>query len=183
MRWLFVALMVCFAGFSGEAFATEDVRMRNVQTCIKQTRAPGSYAMSTFESLPVVVAADGGTEQGARDVNDCLSDKYQVQYGIDGVPWTDAVVQDDTAAQKCRTNRNVAIAVGLVLGAGAVAATGGEYAVAGALLGGGIGAAAADSKYKACMAAAGGPKRSGEIYLACNGGGGVMHSGDGYCLN
>lgn len=183
MRWLLVAFITCFAGISGEAFATEDARMRNVQTCISKTRAPGSYAMSTYSAVPSVVVGSGGTDQGASSVNDCLNDLYQVQYGADGVPWTDAVVQDKTAAKKCRRTRNTKIAVGVVLGAGAAAATAGEYAVAGALLGGGIGFAAANNQYKACMASAGGPKRTGEIYLSCNGGGGVMHSGDGYCRN
>lgn len=182
MRFLVLTLFAYLVGFSGEVAALEDSRIRNVQTCISQTRAPGSYAMSTYSAVPSVVAAQGGTEQGVRDVNDCLNDKYHVQFGADGVPWIDGVVQDEAAAKKCRRVRNTKIAIGAVLGAGAVAATAGEYVLAGALLGGGIGARTANNQYQACMAAAGGTTRSGEINLSCRGAGGVMHSGDGYCL-
>ena len=184
MRFLLVVLMLCFAGISGEAFALEDARFRAVQTCIQQTRAPGSYAMSTYSAVPHVVAHDGATGQGVRNVNDCLNDRYQVQYGADGVPWTDAVVQDDDAAKKCRRNRNWGYVGTVVISAGAVAALGGDYAWVAGLTGVAVGARAVNNKYQTCMAAAGGgPRRSGEINLSCNGGGGVMHSGDGYCLN
>ena len=183
MRWLLVALMLCFAGFSGEAFALEDARVRAVQTCIQQTRAPGSYAMSTLSAVPHVVAHNGATELGVRNVNDCLKDRYQVQYGVDGVPWTDAVVQNEDAAKKCRRARNWGYAATVVISAGAAAAIGGDYAWVAGLTGVAVGASAVNNRYQTCLAAAGGPKRTGKINLSCNGGGGVMHSGDGYCLN
>lgn len=56
--------------------------VQQVRTCMVQTRAPGSYGVFVSRPVPVVQAELGGTERGARHVNDCLQDRYSVQYSL-----------------------------------------------------------------------------------------------------
>ncbi|WP_371229114.1 hypothetical protein [Roseovarius sp. 2305UL8-3] len=49
--------------------------------CVKETRAPGRYEWLQVENLIEIQAIETGTARGANDVNDCLQDKLQIQYG------------------------------------------------------------------------------------------------------
>ncbi|WP_299353967.1 hypothetical protein [uncultured Shimia sp.] len=121
MRILTTALVFAVAGIAGKTFAMDNSAIQAVRSCMSETRAPGSYAMSTADAVPTVITASGGSERGAHNVNDCLQDRYSVQYG------TREAVQGYSDIY-------------------------------------------------------GGNAQDVAINTACVGGGGVMHSGDGYCL-
>ncbi|MEL7213935.1 MAG: hypothetical protein AAGK92_14820 [Pseudomonadota bacterium] len=51
-----------------------------VRSCIHETRAPGSYSIVGGGSMPVVAPGAGATQASAAAINDCLLDKYQIQF-------------------------------------------------------------------------------------------------------
>ena len=72
-----------------------------VRSCIHETRAPGSYSIVGGGSMPVVAPGAGATQASAAAVNDCLLDKYQVQFAA--VPAAPAAGTEVTARSSQQT--------------------------------------------------------------------------------
>ena len=66
----------------GAAAAAETGVVGQVRSCMKQTRAPGSYGVFLDRVVPEVTPANGGTTLGAQSVNDCLQDVHDVQFAV-----------------------------------------------------------------------------------------------------
>lgn len=64
----------------GAAAAQGGVRDQ-VAACIAATSTAGSYDIAARTPLPRVTPGVGGSALGAQNVNDCIADLYQVQYG------------------------------------------------------------------------------------------------------
>ncbi|MGX9351247.1 hypothetical protein ACS3QZ_08595 [Shimia sp. W99] len=153
---------------------------------MKETRAPGSYAYIQTGGVPRVGAADGGTERGAHDINDCLQDRYSVQYGSNaGVVRTSSGSGNEVpAASQCKTTRNQQKVIGGVLTAGVFAVAGATGA--GALFWGGVAAGVTGNReYRDCLDRAGVTRRGSEKqehgHFVCSRSSKGMYGGSGYC--
>ncbi len=181
---ILTAAAVCL-GFAGAASAESTQFI--VDTCIKETRAPGAYSISVSNDLPQVAAGEGASAAGARNVNDCLTDKYAVQYGWgQGAPTVGTVPLTGTALEaECKRIRNrrigssVAFATGFALGVGDSLRTG---AAIGGLIGIGITTNRETRTYKECIASSGtAAGNRARLSSACTQGG-PMVAGNGYCV-
>ena len=159
--------------------AASSVVLQQVQQCISKTRAPGSYQIVDFDSIPVVEANSGGTAAGAHNVNDCLQDSYSVQYSVGafGLDEKDA----KTAVEACRSKRPAEFVLGTVLTAGVVVALGGSVG-GGVVLGALSSAAYSRPIYERCLRKAGVTEDAGVRYASsCSRHSDVMHGGGQYC--
>lgn len=96
-------LTVIFAALAGLAVtgaAHASTAQSVADQCIFETRSGGAFSLSTSGSVPQVSAGAGATASAAHNVNDCIKDKYAVQYGSgtgitaredDGTNWYNAV--------------------------------------------------------------------------------------------
>ncbi|MBY5933865.1 hypothetical protein KUV51_12715 [Tateyamaria omphalii] len=110
------------------------------QTCIAQTGAPGTYLLAAdARGLPRVTPGQGATAAGARNVNDCLADVFQIQYGA-----RQRAVATTSGQSGFASNRGDRCARIL----NRSAATAGTYAFGAALAAGAVGAAAQASVYQ-----------------------------------
>lgn len=62
--------------------ARADAARTAAQHCAIQNHAPGNYFISNAPGVPHVIPGLGGTDGGARRMNDCLLDAYGVQFGV-----------------------------------------------------------------------------------------------------
>ena len=88
-----------FAIVAGAA-AADDVAT-NVDYCMTRTGVPGTYAISEAGDVPQVVPSAGGTQRGAAWVNDCLLDRYQVQFA--SVQSTPVLASDRAQLSQCES--------------------------------------------------------------------------------
>ncbi|THH36019.1 hypothetical protein E4Z66_13210 [Aliishimia ponticola] len=81
MKSMFLSAVLGAATLGGAALADQAVQGQ-VLNCTARVHAPGSYeVIRSSATVPSVQPAFGGTIRGAANVNDCLRDIYQVQYG------------------------------------------------------------------------------------------------------
>ncbi|MEO9820490.1 MAG: hypothetical protein ABJ370_12870 [Paracoccaceae bacterium] len=186
----FAAVMLAILIGPIQASAQQTTTLGNlVSQCIGETRAPGAYKLVGKRKLQVQPGT-GGTEVGARNVNDCLLDKRGVQF--DGSKRGEVVAANSLIpARECKRDRNGRIIVGLVLTAGVVAASG-DGAIFGGIAGSTVGIRRVNRDYRECLALAGqvngspyarGSKAHPAIPVAgCRKDSGVMQGGSSLCV-
>ncbi len=183
------ALLLAAAVLSLASVAQADPREVSKQLvlqCMSETRAPGAYALVDGRVL-AVKPGEGGTQAGARNVNDCLLDKRGVQFStLDGKQVTsgNALIP----ASECRRERNSRIALGLVLTVGTVAALGGDGAVVGGIAGSAVGIRKVNKDFRNCLALAGQSGRSSKSgksvvpTAGCRAEAGTIQRGSNLCV-
>jgi len=93
-------ISVFMIGLSASVASAETVR-DVVAECARHVGASGAYAITTDQGIPQVTAAAGGTQSGVAKVNDCLQDKYQVQYSADQVTGDKEPLVDPDVMARC----------------------------------------------------------------------------------
>ncbi|MDA5558367.1 hypothetical protein [Shimia sp. MMG029] len=155
--------------------------VQQIQRCIADTRAPGTYKVTAYENVPIVVADAEGTDLGARNVNDCLQDTYSVQYSIGAF----SSVTDDASVERARQQCLNLVVGGVIIGvvAGAViwhwvgypAAEGAALALIGAPITG-------PNLMNQCLRDKGVSQSQGlEFASGCSRKSDVLHGGSQYC--
>lgn len=169
----------CVAALTGGAASAQ--RLATTETlvaqCAAETRASGSFAVVVQAPVPQVAAAAGATQRGARDVNDCLEDKYQTQPGFDGVTFGgETVVATGRPITRSQCERL------FTRGRGEAFARGFGASLLGGAIGAGIHSATLTENFQRCVA-------GGRIVLAggygnrgCGYGRTILVGGSGYCL-
>lgn len=180
--WFQAALALAFAIAGSAAFAQNATV--DVQHCMKRTGAPGAYAVSTGSDVPQVVPSTRGTQQGAILVNDCLLDRYQVQFAaVDHGAEVEAAVVTD--ADQCLRVRNRRLIVGTLLTVGTVAALGGgDAAIVGGVAGTAAGVRGVNKRYRDCLNTAETQRSTGTglVFIDdCGRGSNVVQGGSAYC--
>ena len=72
-------ILTAAAGIMFGAAANANTAQTVTNQCIAETRSAGTFSVSNSGDVPVVSPSDGATALGARNVNDCILDKYRVQ--------------------------------------------------------------------------------------------------------
>jgi hypothetical protein len=78
MKYTAISALLAYATLAGAASASTAQDITN--QCIVETRAGGAFSVSSSGGVPQVSAGEGATLSGAHNVNDCIKDKYAVQY-------------------------------------------------------------------------------------------------------
>ncbi|PSL20173.1 hypothetical protein [Shimia abyssi] len=177
------AMSVVF-GSPVEVQAQNNQVATHVRACMKATRAPGSYAVNQAAAVPSVVVSNGGTERGARDVNDCLQDKYAVQFGAKSATGSSPASGENKSAAQCKTTRNQQKAAGGVLTAGTFVAAGAVPAAA--IFWGGVAVGVTGNReYRDCLDRAGVKRQAQEVgtygHFVCRNSSGGIYGGNSYC--
>jgi hypothetical protein len=73
-------LLAAVAGLAFGTTASANTAKSVTNQCIFETRAAGTFSVAARSTPPVVTAGEGASALGAANVNDCIQDKYQVQY-------------------------------------------------------------------------------------------------------
>lgn len=154
-----------------------------VQSCVQTTGAPGAFVVQVGDGAPQVSPGIGATAAGAAVVNDCLLDRYQVQFAAvqrGSVAPTD--VQADAIAE-CRRIRNRRVATTVAIAAGLAVGVDTTAAAATAAAGAGYTSWRAGRTYRDCVADASVPQAQSGIALIrnCGRGSNVFQGGSAYC--
>ena len=144
--------------------ATADTAQNVVQECVRQTGAPGAYAVAEKQNVPQVSPAAGGTQAGAARVNDCLLDKYQVQFSAGQIVAANPAAVDPEVAARCAALRQSRLPRS-------------------APLGGTSASAQASQRYQDCIANASASDADSLVLDAgnCGRGSNVFSGGSAYC--
>ncbi|MBO9400325.1 hypothetical protein [Shimia sp. R9_3] len=163
-----------------QVMADETLVVQQISQCIVDTGSQGAYKVTEFDKVPVVVADAGGTERGARNVNDCLQDNYNVQYdnGAFGVADGNKVA---SGPDVCQQERIQGFVIGTVVIGAINASLGGNF-FAGAALGNALTWGTIQRDYRECVRREGGAKYAGvEFHSGCSRHSDVLHGGAQYC--
>lgn len=162
----------CLAGLSGGAASAQRVASAEtlVAQCAAETRARGSFVLVVEAPLPQVAGATGATLRGARDVNDCLQDKYQTQFVGATIVATGGQVTQSKCEQLFNRGRGDAFARGF----GAT--------LLGGAIGAGIHGATLTANFQRCLDGGHFVRAGGYGYRGCGYGQATMVGGSGYCL-
>lgn len=165
--------------------ATDPVLIQQVSQCAAETRAPGSYLVAAADGVPSVLPAEGGSEVGVRNINDCLQDVYDVQYDQVATEFSDVSV--DELVARCRTKANVSLVIGTVVTA-ATFSTIGSVAEFWSLLGASVGGSQLGRGlgYHVRCGQLSDPEVAKSLGIrtsasVCMRSADVMHGGSGYC--
>ena len=175
-----IASIFATSSFATAAMATTVDRV--VLECIHETRAPGSYSIVGGGSLPVVAPGAGASQASAAAVNDCLLDKYQVQFAaVSAAPAarTQTVVRG-SAQSHCQRLLNRSAGEAFARSVGTSILVGG--------LGAGIHASTVTANFQRCIrsgaygsGAALSRGGTGVLISNCRAGGGVFQAGTSIC--
>lgn len=178
MRALLFSASVAYAALASGALAqsaqTHSVEALTEQ-CVRETRASGAYAISYEAVIPQVSAGAGGSARGARDVNDCLADKFQVQPGV-----VVAVAPNARGEEPLPLNRQRCAQIFSRSPGQAALASFGSSVLFGAV-GASIQASVYQRNLQSCLALYGRPGGARSTLSECNSDGQVMVRGARYC--
>ncbi|WP_050929130.1 hypothetical protein [Aestuariivita boseongensis] len=158
MRSLLIKTAFVLAALCPAAVASANTVDAFVQECVARTGAQGAFAVSTAGQVPQVAAGAGATQKDAAAVNDCLLDRYQVQFAVG------SAAQPTAQSGNCEALRRGRIP-------------------SSAPLGGLSAQARANRAYQECLAAGPSPEAGPGIVALdeCGRGSNVFQGGSAYC--